>query len=115
MHVSTHSIVGTNLGSRFTTCGSSCRHIATQRTPIIRLCCDCCVCAGSGRRVGGCCEQTWAQLRAVFKMLRYATKQGYMDGLELSFFGICDDKLTDAPQSNIAAKRVCQQKLGEFG
>jgi hypothetical protein len=51
----------------------------------------------------------------VFKVLRYATKQGYMDGLELSFLGICDDKLQDAPQANIAAERVCQQKLGEFG
>jgi hypothetical protein len=101
-------VLGTPI-SKFTRNASN----ALPSRPCVLNCFVCC--AGSGRRVGECCEQTWALVRPTTKVLRYATKQGYMDGLELSLLGICDDKLPDAPQSNIAAERVCQQKLGEFG
>lgn len=69
---------------------------------------------GTGRRVGENCEQLWALLRPVMKVLRYAAKQGYLDGLDLCLVLISADKLQDAAELNVAAERACHKKLSKF-
>ena len=68
---------------------------------------------GSGRRVGENMEQFWALVRAVMKLTRYMTKQGYTLGLDDVMLQIADDKLLEFVQSVLSAHKACLKKLGK--
>jgi hypothetical protein len=68
---------------------------------------------GSGRRVGENMEQFWALVRAVMKLTRYMTKQGYTLGLDDVMLQIADDKLLEFVQSVLGAHKACLKKLGK--
>jgi hypothetical protein len=58
-------------------------------------------------------EQFWALMRALMKLTRYMTKQGYLLGLDDVMLQIADDKLLEFVQSVLCAHKACLKKLGK--
>ena len=82
-------------------------------TGLCYCCCSKLLRLGSGRRVGECCEQTWALLRPVTKLTRYMTKQGYLEGLDDALLLISDDKLQYSVAALVTQHAACAKKIGE--
>lgn len=69
--------------------------------------------AGSGRRVGETCEQTWAEVKPVTTLTRYMSKGHYLDCIDDAFFYLTLAKQRSFVLFMVQQHKSATKKLGE--
>jgi hypothetical protein len=69
--------------------------------------------AGSGRRVGETCEQTWAELKPLTTVTRYMSKGHYLDCIDDAFFYLTLRKQRGFVLFMVQQHKNATKKLGE--